>query len=303
MNEKLGDVPRGTDEENPDPEEDAKEAATKLEAEKKAPKEGDIEGKRVFFKGKWTDKHDFSYRLHVKTEEATKEANAKAAAAEARVKTLADEKEAAERRESELKAKYEAPKGDLGPEPQPEQFSDVKEYAKAIKDWTKEQAIREHTEKQSKEFQEAEKARTVKEWEERQAKAKTEIPDYAKKIQASGVKVSDQMRDAIVESEVGPQILYHLAEHPEIAESMGKMTVGRMLREFGKLEAIVGGQGKPVAKSEETVKEVELSQAPAPITPLRGVNAPVGVLHGHDEVPKNMSYDQWKKKWQKGEIK
>ena len=302
VDEKLGDVTE-TDEENPDPEQVAAETAAKIEAEKKSPKEGDTDGSKVFFKGKWVNKHDFNYRLHVQTEAKTKEANDKVAAAEARAKALSDEKAEAEKREAELKAKYEPPKGDLGPEPQPEQFTDVKEYAKAIKDWVADKAVREYAEKQSKEFQETERARVVKAWEERQTKAKIEIPDYTEKITASGVKVSDQMRDAIVESEVGPQILYHLAEHPEIAESMGKMTVGRMLREFGKLEATVGGQAKPVAKSEEAVKEVELSQAPAPITPLRGVSAPVGVLHGHDEVPKNMSYDQWKKKWQKGEIK
>ena len=42
------------------------------------PKEGDEEGSKVFFNGKWVDKRDFSYRLHKKTQEATAELSKKA---------------------------------------------------------------------------------------------------------------------------------------------------------------------------------------------------------------------------------
>lgn len=291
------------EEENPDPEAVAAAEHAKAEAEKNAPKEGDTDGSKVYFKGKWVNKHDFSYRLHVQTEAKTKEAEAKVTAAEAKIKEQTEAREAAEKREAELKARYEPPKGDLGPEPDPAQFTDVKEYSKAIKEWQAEKTEREFSERQTKEFQATEKARVEKSWNDRQAAAKTAIPDYAEKIAGSDVKISDQLRDAIIESEVGPEILYHLATNKDVADALGKLTVGRMLREIGKLEAQLGGQAKPAAKSEPAVEPVEVSQAPAPITPLRGVNAPVGVLHGHDEVPKNMTYDQWKKKWNKGEIK
>ena len=132
---------------NPDPEEQAEEAMQEIE-EKKAteektstandePKEGDTQGSKVFFKGKWVGKHDFQYRLHVQTEAKTKEADTKIAAAEALVKQEKEAREAAERTASELKNKYEPPKTDeVGPEPQPEQFQDLNEYKAAIKDWT-----------------------------------------------------------------------------------------------------------------------------------------------------------------------
>jgi len=41
--------------------------------------------------------------------------------------------------------------------------------------------------------------------------------------------VSNEVRDAIFESEVGPRILYHLAENPEIAEQLQGMTLTKAL--------------------------------------------------------------------------
>lgn len=307
VNEKLGVEPEEA-EPNPDPEAVAAEELKAIEtdkaakeAEAKGPKEGDVDGTKVFFKGKWVGKHDFNYRLHVQTEAKTKEAEAKVAEAASKAKLAEELRVAAEKREADLKAKYEPPKGDLGPEPEPAQFTDLVQYAKAIKEWVAEKTTREVEDKQSKEKQDAARAETMKAWTERQAAARLELPDYTQKIDAADVRVSDQMREAIVESEVGPKILYHLAEHPEVAEAMSRLTVGRMLREFGKLEATLGGQAKPGAKSEAPV--VEISKAPEPITPLKAVNAPAGVLHGHDEVPKGMTYDVWKKKWDAGQIK
>jgi hypothetical protein len=155
----------------------------------------------------------------------------------------------------------------------------------------------------------AARAGTVKAFEDRQAAFRAATPDYGAKLDAATVKISDQMRDAIVESEVGPQILYHLAEHPEVAESMGKLTVGKMLREFGRLEATLGGAAKPPAKSDEPKQEekpaarAEISQAPAPISPLKGNGASVHVLKATDEVPREMGYEEWKKLYIAGRIK
>jgi hypothetical protein len=92
------------------------------------------------------------------------------------------------------------------------------------------------------------------------------------------------VRDAIFESEVGPRILYHLAENPEIAEKLQSLTVTGALRAIGKLEAQFEKiEAKPVAKS----------KAPAPINPIksaangRDVNLTTdGQFHG--------SYQAWK---------
>ncbi len=274
---------------------DAKEAAKAAE-----PKEGDIDGSKVYFKGKWVNKHDFAYRLHVQTEAKSKEADDKVAAAAAEAKTAKDALAAAEQRAKELQDKYEPPKSlDLGPEPTPDQFRDPIEYGKALKDWAIENTRREESAK-------IEAERVTAAWKAKQEAVVKEIPDYKEKIESSPVKVSDQMRDAILESDIGPKILYHLADNPDVAEALGQMTVGKMLRELGKLEATLGSTEKPATKSAEAAPKTplaEISAAPAPITPLKGANSPVANLSGSDDVPNGMSYEQWKARRQAGKIK
>lgn len=237
------------------------------------PKEGDTNAEgEMFLHGEWHGPRSFPYRLHKATEAKDKEAAAKVAEAAADAKNAREQLAKTERERNELKQKYEPPKSDeIGPEPLPEQFSDVHEYRKAIKDWAADAAVKE-------ERQNVARQTAAKSWETRQAETKKELPDYAEKISNSDVRVSDQLRDAIVESEIGPKILYHLAENPDVAVALGSMTVARMLREVGKLEATLGGTAKPAPKSDEkapTTTVAEISKAPAPITPLRGASAPV----------------------------
>jgi hypothetical protein len=82
-------------------------------------------------------------------------------------------------------------------------------------------------------------------------------------VGSADVVVSNEVRDAIFESDVGPQVLYHLAENPEIAEKLQGMTVTSALRTIGRLEA-------QFAKAETQTKPVVgKSKAPAPINPIR----------------------------------
>lgn len=283
------------------PEAFAAKELEKVEAEKAQnlePKEGDMDGSKVFWKGKWTNKSDYSYRMHLKTE-AAKLAEEKAARFESESKSEREARLALEARVKELQDKYEPPKSDeLGPEPQPSQFTDVNEYALALKEWTADSTRREEAAKQAEARAQAEREQTVKAWNKRQEEAKTAIPDYAEKIANSTVKVSDQMREAILESEIGPQILYHLAENPDVADKLGALRIDKMLREFGKLEASLSTE-KPQAKS---VTVAEISRAPAPITPLKGASAPVSNKIGSDG-EFHGTYAEWKALRESGKIK
>jgi hypothetical protein len=282
VDEKLGVKPAETVNEDPEAvaaAEAAEIAAKQAEADAKAaePKEGDVDGSKVFFKGKWTPKHDFSYRLHLKTEETKAEAKAEIDKAAAEAKSAREEADKAAKEAAALRAKYEPPKStELGPKPTPDKYQSVDAYSDALIEWAEDKARIEDAAKQAEAKQVTEREAVVKAWNERQEAIKTEVPDYAEKIANSGVKVSDQMRDAIVESDNGPRILYHLAENPELADALGKMTVGKMLREIGKLDGTFGGTVKPDPKSEKKTPIAEISKAPAPITPLRGGNAGSG---------------------------
>lgn len=244
-----------------------------------------------------------------KIEKRFSELTSKIKAGEEKARQEGEARAKAERERDELKAKYEAPRveEDLGPEPQPSQFVDVGEYSKALKEWTEDKTKRdvakEAQTKQEKERQE----KVVTTWRERVAATEKEIPDYQEKISKADVKVSNDVRDAILESDVGPQILYHLADHPEEAERIGKLTVGGAIKAIGRLEAKFekASEKEPVkqeSKSELPAPVAEVSKAPAPIAPLRGASKPVetrvdsnGVYHG--------TYAQYKKDRAAGKIK
>ena len=280
VDEKLGVA--SAEEADPVKAAEAAEAAEKTRLAEEAakpigPKEGDVDGNRVYFRDKWVGKHDFNYRLHVQTEAKQREYDEKIAAAAEETKAERTAREKAEREAAELKAKYEPAKPDiLGPEPKPEQFQDISEYAAKLKEWATDKARLEDKQKAAQE-------RIEKSWAERRTVAMKEIPDLMEKINAATVQISPEMQAAILESEVGPKLLYHLAAHQDEAEAMGKLTVGAMLREIGKLEAKLSAPATPATASPPDLKlvekkpAVELSKAPEPISPLRGSNAPPGL--------------------------
>jgi uncharacterized phage infection (PIP) family protein YhgE len=145
-------------------------------------------------------------------------------------------------------------------EPRPEQFTDMYEYAKALTDYRVEQRLGEEKQKEVQAKIAAEREQVINTWASRVKAAKAEMPDFEDMVGSADVSVSNEVRDAIFESEVGPRVLYHLAENPEIAQKLQGMTLSAALRTIGKLEAQFEVSAKPV---------VEKSKAPAPISPIR----------------------------------
>lgn len=199
------------------------------------------------------------------------------------------EREAREALEARLKevesrsAPQEAPKADNG-EPQPNQFTDMYEYAKALTDYQVEKRMSEIEIRKQAEQQQNEKKQVIDSFVKRVEAAKASLPDFDEMVGSADVTVSNEVRDAIWESDVGPQILYHLAENPDVAEKLKSMTVAAANRFIGKLEAQFEPQKKPV---------VGKSKAPAPINPIRSA------ANGRDVslITDNQfqgTYQQWK---------
>jgi len=148
-------------------------------------------------------------------------------------------------------------------EPLPEQFTDMYEYAKALTDYRVDQRMNEEKQKEVQARAAAERDKVINVWADRVKAAKSEIPDFDDMVGSADVTVSNEVRDAIFESEVGPRILYHLAENPEVATKLQGMTLTSALRHIGKLEA-------QFEKTEPQTKPVVgKSKAPSPINPIR----------------------------------
>lgn len=214
-------------------------------------------------------------------------------------------RESLESRIRELEGKAEPKPVEENVKPQPSQFNDAFEYAEALAEWSAEQAIlnREKAEAERKEQESRQKM--AESWKQREAAIKADLPDYDEMIaSAADVQVSDVIRDAIIESDVGPRILYHLAENPELVETLNTSSPIKALREIGKLEAKFEANETPKeAKTEaETKPSIARSKAPAPITPIKtssavadvGVNAD-GEFHG--------TYQQWRESRKAGKIR
>lgn len=174
-------------------------------------------------------------------------------------------------------------------EPKPEQFTDMYEYQQALIDYKVDQRLGEEKQKEANARAEAERQKVINTWAKRVESAKAEIPDFEDMVGSADVAVSNEVRDAIFESEVGPRVLYHLAENPDLAEKLNSMTMTAALRMIGKLET------QFEKKSEEQLQKtvVNKSKAPAPINPIRSaangrdVNLTSdGQFHG--------SYQAWK---------
>ena len=176
-------------------------------------------------------------------------------------------------RASELEAKLKELEARVSPKPtetvkpRAEQFTDAFEYAEALAKYSTEEALRERDKQEFERRLADDRAKTFEAWNKRQAQVKAELPDYEDMLASSDVVVSDQLRDAIFESETGPRILYHLAENPEVAEKLSKMSTLSALRELGKIEA------RLEKAPQEEVKPVVRSNAPKPISPLRATSA------------------------------
>jgi hypothetical protein len=223
-------------------------------------------------------------KLEKRFSEITKQREA--ARAEAQTEREARQQLEAKLRDYEEKAKPKAePK--FEEEPQPNQFSDMYEYAKALTDYRVEQRMNEEKQKEVQAKVQAERDKVINTWAKRVESAKSEMPDFEDMVGSADVAVSNEVRDAIFESEVGPRILYHLAENPEIAEKLQGMTLTRALATIGKLEA-------QFEKTEpQTKPTVGRSKAPAPINPIKAsANGPITELDSNRQFHGN--YQAWK---------
>jgi hypothetical protein len=177
----------------------------------------------------------------------------------------------------------------LGEKPQASQFNDAFEYAEALAEWSAERALVERDKAEQQRRADEQRNEVIKSWTAKLEAAKANLPDFDDLVASSQVQVRDEVRDAILESDVGPEILYHLASDDEYAQKLAAMPTNKALKELGKLEVQFERKEAPTEKSEPVAR----TKAPAPIKPLtagKGTGDVLidgnGAFHG--------TYAQWK---------
>jgi hypothetical protein len=216
-----------------------------------------------------------------------------------------DAREALEKRISELEGRAEPKPVEENVKPSPSQFNDAFEYAEALAEWSAENALLNRDKAEAERKVQDERQQVIKSWNDRLVTVKADLPDYDEMIaSASDITVNDAIRDAMLESEQGPRILYHLAENPELAEKLNTLSTVSALREIGKLEAKFEASETPKdAKTEaETKPSIARSKAPAPISPIKTSSAVADVGVGSDG-EFHGTYQQWRESRKAGKIR
>lgn len=136
------------------------------------------------------------------------------------------------------------------------------EAAKAVKDTLK------ADKKTANESRVAElRSEVMADFEERTESFKAKATDFDQvigKFVESGGKLSDPVRELVIESDVGPQLAYHLAKNPAIANKLNSLPPLQAAKEIARLEDSLSRPSSKVTK------------APPPLkTPSGGSSSPV----------------------------
>jgi hypothetical protein len=208
--------------------------------------------------------------------------------------TERQKREALEARLAALEKK-EAPIPELDQEalkkPRMDDYSDVSLYEKDMLAYTREMLKAE----QRAEHIARQQATIEQSWNQKLEASRSEHADWDEVVNSSTVQIHEAVKEAIAESDIGPELIYHLAVNPEVAEGLKRMSIASQVREIGRLEA-------KLAKTEAQPVKTTVSKAPQPITPIRAAASLTdnkmdadGEFHGTPE--------EWKALRKAGKIK
>jgi HAMP domain-containing protein len=174
---------------------------------------------------------------------------------------------------AEGRSKPEAVQAPQAGPPQLEQFDDYDAYEQARIDYAVEQRL-------GKAEQEKQQRAALTTYQEREAAIRASKPDFDTVALNPRLPVTVTMAQAIHESDLGPEVLYHLGSNPQEAARISALSVARQAAEIGRIEAALT---KPPTSNAATVK-------PIPPAPPQTVNA---VSTGLKKPMEEMSYAEF----------
>lgn len=163
--------------------------------------------------------------------------------------------------------------------PKPEDFDDYGAYVEALTDFKADERIKttlDSRDKAATEKSEADKRSAT--YLERAAAAAKSIPDYEATVSTSDVPIAQHVTEELLDSEFGPQIAYHLAKNPELADELNAMSPKAAARKIGRLEAQFADAAAAPADPDPSETPSDPQPAPTPPAPaaprVKTTNAP-----------------------------
>lgn len=115
----------------------------------------------------------------------------------------------------------------------------------------------------------------VEAFNERAAQARAKYDDFDTVVATSTAGVTETMTHAIRESDLGPDIVYHLGKNPDVATRIASLSPISQVRELGKLEVQLS----------QAPKRTNASAPPAQVKPSGSV----------EKTPENMTHEEYRK--------
>lgn len=147
----------------------------------------------------------------------------------------------AEGRTSQTQSVPESTPGESVAKPNLSDYTDYETYVEALTDWKTSQKIAEAVKSQraatAQERQQAEAMELARSWAGKQETARKEIADYDEVMGGADTVVAPYVTDAILTSDRGPEVAYHLAKNPALAEKLNRLNPLAAAREIGRIEA------------------------------------------------------------------
>ena len=199
--------------------------------------------------------------------------------AQDRINEITRAKHDAEREAEFWRQKATAKPESPADKPAPDQYKDYGEFVEALADWKADQRVSAALAARDGERAKDAEGRAAKAgtdaWQERQTAVRGTIADYDEVIGKSQIVVAPHVITALLDSEHGPEVAYHLAKHPDQADRINGLSPLSAAREIGRLEASLSAPKQPIVKP--------ASNAPAPISPVRNsasqANDPAQMTH------------------------
>lgn len=144
-------------------------------------------------------------------------------------------------------------------------YGSDEEYVQALTDYTVQNKLSSVKEELSR----TQSTQKVQEsWSSKISKAAQTYPDYQEVLaEAQDVPINPEVADELMASELGGDITYYLAKHPDEVEQLNRMDSRSIARYIGRLE-------EKIERERSNSVKAKTSKAPAPIKPVSGTSSP-----------------------------
>jgi DNA repair exonuclease SbcCD ATPase subunit len=163
--------------------------------------------------------------------------------------------------EKPVEAKTEVAKSTGSDKPKLENFDSLEDFQEALTDWKLDQREKQAETKRAEESAKKEAGQRAKTFKERIEAAQSKYSDFDEVVLENSVQPTVAMVDAMLDSELGAEIAYHLGQNTAEIKRISGLSPARQAVEIGKLEAAL--------EAKTTPKKV-VAKAPPPPKPLGG---------------------------------